>query len=260
MTIAALALNVGVTAYVPQPRVNIQFRVLREGMGTPSIKSVRVARSIGAVSRVEIGLDTLDGEFTATRSIDLASLLAQGSWLILAADEAEPRQVRAAYIDLSEGGVFTINIFSGEGGGGGGQLGELDAIVQIDGVSASREVVALERQQDGGWRVAGYSPVTGGSGVVPVRVAGGRVFGVAVDDYGVEFTPMLPVEAGQRIRPTQFRGWLYEVTEPGILPDVEPQWWPMEGENASRELGTARAIAVRYYRPLAHGPVPVEMI
>jgi len=46
----------------------------------------------------------------------------------------------------------------------------------------------------------------------------------------------------------------------GTLPATEPEWWPIDGDNTPRDLGTARAVAVRYYRPLAHGPVPVEMI
>ena len=93
-----------------------------------------------------------------------------------------------------------------------------------------------------------------------MRTLGGRAFVIGVDDFGSEFAPGLAVEPGYRVRPTQFAGWLYQVTEAGTLPASEPVWWPAEGDNAPRQLGTARAVAVRYYQPLAHGPVPVEVL
>ena len=78
-----------------------------------------------------------------------------------------------------------------------------------------------------------------------------------LDDFGIPFSPGLAVEVGRRIRPSVFTGVLYQITEPGVLPATEPAWWPITSEG-SRELGTARAEAVRYYRPLAHGPVTAE--
>lgn len=90
--------------------------------------------------------------------------------------------------------------------------------------------------------------------------ASGTIYAVSVDRYGTSFVPTAPVEVGDLIRPTRFAGWLYRVTEPGQLPAVEPDWWAIEGDNPSRPVGTARAVAVRYFRPLAHGPVTVEMI
>ncbi|MFO5941342.1 hypothetical protein ACLBSY_30860, partial [Pseudomonas aeruginosa] len=74
------------------------------------------------------------------------------------------------------------------------------------------------------------------------------------------FEPRLAVSLGQRVRPTIFSGWLYEVTEAGVLPAAEPGWWPIEGDNPSRQVGTARLQATRYYRPLSHGPFPVEAL
>jgi len=79
-----------------------------------------------------------------------------------------------------------------------------------------------------------------------------------VDDFGIPFQADLAVVAGQRIRPSVFAGVLYQVTEAGVLPATEPAWWPITS-GGSRELGTARAEAVRYYRPLAHGPVTAEL-
>ncbi|MNC60091.1 hypothetical protein D3C75_1099470 [compost metagenome] len=93
-----------------------------------------------------------------------------------------------------------------------------------------------------------------------LRVTDGLIYAIALDDYGYAYQPNLAVAVGDTIRPSIYTGWLYRITEAGTLPVTEPEWWPIDGDNAPRALGTARAVAVRYYRPLAHGPVPVEMI
>ncbi|WP_131192585.1 hypothetical protein [Phytopseudomonas daroniae] len=168
--------------------------------------------------------------------------------------------MRSSYLTLTEGGTYTFNITTGEGGGGNvGTPATLTGIVRVDGVPADRQVVVIERPLDGEWRLAGFGPTPGGSGVVDVRVTDGAVYAVGLDDWGLVFTADLPVLAGQTIRPTNFAGWLYRITEGGTLPSAEPEWWAAVGENPSRLLGTARAIAVRYHQPLAHGPLPVEI-
>lgn len=80
----------------------------------------------------------------------------------------------------------------------------------------------VERQLDGEWRVAGFRPVSAGGEPVEVRTLGGRMYALAADDYCIAFTPLLTVTPGLRIRPTDFRGWLYEITEGGTLPSEEP--------------------------------------
>ena len=130
--------------------------------------------------------------------------------------------------------------------------------MRVDGVNAAREVLAVERQTDGVWRIAGNLRTAAGD--LDLRVTGGEVYALALDDYGYLYQPQLAVAVGDTIRPTVYAGWLYRITEAGSLPATEPEWWPSDGDNAPRPLGTARAQAVRYYRPLAHGPVPVEMI
>lgn len=149
---------------------------------------------------------------------------------------------------------------------GGNQVPTVDARLKaaatVDSVWASRETVIVERMDDGQWRVAGYGRTPDdGLGDIDLKVTtSGTVYAIALDDFGVTFVPGLAVAVGDRVRPAAFGGWVYEVTEPGELPAAEPEWWPAVGENPSRSLGTARAIAVRYFRPLAHGPVPVERI
>src|SRR5690606_12266353 len=66
--------------------------------------------------------------------------------------------------------------------------------------------------------------------------------------------PGMPVAFGDVIRPTQFLGWMYQVTAPGALPTTEPEWWnSMAG--IPQPVGTAMMQAIRHYQPIAHGPV-----
>lgn len=180
-----------------------------------------------------------------------------GAHLVLATDEVVPKRAAARYPVIS--GDLTLNIDLNDGaGGGGGAPATVEALVRVEGLAAAREVIALERQADGAWRVAGNLYTA--AGTLDLRVTGGDVYAVAIDDYGSPYQANLIVADGKVIRPTQFVGWLYRITEAGTLPATEPVWWPAEGDNASRLLGTARAIAVRYYQPLAHGPLPVELL
>ncbi|MDX5994429.1 hypothetical protein [Ectopseudomonas alcaliphila] len=162
-------------------------------------------------------------------------------------------------MSFAQSGTITFNITSGEGGQAG-EPAQVDARVRVERLPASREVVLLERPADGEWRVAGYGPTPGGSGEIDLRVVGGDVYALAVDDYGVQFVGDLAVQVGQRIRPMQYTGWVYEITEAGQLPSVEPAWWAAIGENPSQPLGTARAVARRYFQPIALGPGPVEVV
>ncbi|WP_296276560.1 hypothetical protein [Pseudomonas sp. UBA7530] len=160
---------------------------------------------------------------------------------------------------FSASGTYTYNITSGDGGQAGDPA-QAEARVRVERMPASREVVLVERPFDGEWRIAGYGPTPGGSGEIDLRVVGGDVYALAVDDYGVQFVADLAVQVGQRIRPTQYTGWVYEITQAGQLPSVEPAWWAAVGENPSQPLGTARAVAHRYFQPIALGPGPVEVV
>lgn len=247
-----------VPAFIPPPKVDLTFRILREGEVTPGRKVVFGFRKLGD-SGVAMAFESPDGEFTTVRRFDLATLLNHGDWVVTGTDYVLPRLAATVFADLSLGGTVTLNLSSGSGGGDPGEPGVVGALVRVDGADVARDVVIVERQLDGEWRVAGFRPVSAGGEPVEVRTLGGRMYALAADDYGIAFTPLLAVTPGLRIRPTDFRGWLYEITEGGTLPGEEPSWWPMDGQNASRPLGSARAVAVRYYRPLAHGPITVEM-
>lgn len=251
-------LDVSVPAHSAGPRVMVGFRVLRDGEVTPGYKRLLMYRGWDSTDRLCQVFDTVDGEFSLGRSIDLAELLAQGEWLVAGIDDAPPRRTRALYMAFSESGIYTYNITSGEGGQQGNPA-QLAGLVRVERMPANREIVLVERPADGEWRLAGYGPTPDGSGVIDVRVVGGDVYALGLDDYGVAFVPDLAVQVGQRIRPTQYAGWVYEITEAGQLPPVEPVWWAAQGENPSQPVGTARAVARRYFQPIAHGPVPVEV-
>lgn len=243
------------------PMVPIHFRLLRDGQVTAGAKFLRLYQDWNSISSAAMAFEAEDGEFTKSELLNLAVLQSQGDWLVAGIDDQPPRKTRAAYLQLQASGMYLFNITSGEdAGGGSGNPGTVAGTVRVEGSMADRQVVLIERPADGEWRLAGFGPTPGGTGVIDVRVTGGEIYAVAIDDWGVAFTADLRVEEGQVVRPSYFTGWLYQVTQAGTLPVVEPVWWPAIGENPSRPLGTARAIAVRYFRPLAHGPVPVERI
>lgn len=237
----------------------IRFRVLVDGEATSSTKLVRIARGPAVSERATAALASAR-EFTPYLQLYDRLWLERSSWLVTVEDlKAEPPIYQGFVLAITQAGTYTLNIWTGAGGAGGDPA-SVAGFVRVEGVPASREVVALERTTEGEWRVAGFTRLESGSGDIPLRLFGDRVYSLAVDDFGIEFLPGLPVTEGQRIRPSSFRGWLYQITEAGQLPNAEPEWWPMQGDNPSRPLGTARAVAVRYFRPLALGPDPVEKI
>lgn len=155
---------------------------------------------------------------------------------------------------------IVLNIDLNDGTGGGGAVTDpagVAAQVRVDKLPALRELVAIEKTTTGEWRMAGNQNLQ--LGELEMQVTGGEVFAVGLDDYGIKYQAGLSVTEGQRIRPSNMQGWLYLITENGQLPAIEPEWWPAQGENAPRQLGTARAQAVRYYRPQAFGPIKYEL-
>ncbi|PKQ40345.1 hypothetical protein CXP40_16350 [Pseudomonas sp. YY-1] len=242
------------------PHIQLQFRFLRDGEVTSAPKILRLFRGYSDIADVQLVFFAEGGEYSNTCSVSLAVFLAQGEWLAIGLDDALPRRIRATYLAFAESGTYTFNITSGEGGGQQGDPARVAARVRVERLPVNREVVLLERPIDGEWRLAGYGPTPGGSVEIDLRVVGGDVYALAVDDYGVRFVADLAVQVGQRIRPTQYTGWVYEITQAGQLPSVEPAWWAAVGENPSQPLGTARAVARRYFQPIALGPGPVEVV
>lgn len=232
------------------PRRAITLRLTRDGAITANAKTVLLADSNLTILAVFSTAHEQTQRFLAT-AID-------GPRLLMAMDATAPPRAAARYPVIAEDVTLAIDLNDGTGGGAAGQPATLAARVRVDGLDAAREVLAVERQTDGAWRVAGN--LRSADGNLDLRVTGGEVYALAIDDYGYVFQPNLAVAVGDTLRPSVYAGWLYRITEAGSLPASEPEWWPIDGDNAPRPLGSARAQAVRYYRPLAHGPVPVEMI
>lgn len=189
--------------------------------------------------------------------------LLRGQFLVQVTDNGSPRLglLRWPVLDANTS-ALSYNLTEGQGGGLVTHPATVPAGARVDDQRKIREVVVVERQADGQWRVAGAG-FTAEDALQDVDLEvtdAGTWYALGLDDWGELFEPGKAVSVGQRVRPTLMEGWLYEVTEAGNLPAQEPEWWPIQGENPSRQIGTARAIAVRYYQPLGHGPFPVEMV
>ena len=135
--------------------------------------------------------------------------------------------------------------------------GVLQAQVRVESLPASRQIVAVERQLDGTWRVCGYGQ-SGGDGFADLTIRGlpsSTIYALAVDDWGASWTANQQVVVGDVVRPSNFIGWLYRVTQ--ALPATEPAWWN-SASLGPQPVGTAALRAERYYQPLAHGPLDVD--
>lgn len=237
---------------LPQPAAlrTLTVQLTRDGEQTPE-------RKFALLMDANMALLAVFGTPYQASQTFLASAI-DGARLVMAIDNTAPKRAAARYPTINADTTLSIDLNDGSGGGAAGSPATLAARVRVDGVDAAREVLAVERQTDGAWRIAGNLRTA--DGALDLRVTGGEVYALALDDYGYVYQPNLAVAVGDTIRPSVYAGWLYRITEAGDLPASEPEWWPSDGDNAPRQLGTARAVAVRYYRPLAHGPVPVEMI
>lgn len=230
------------------PVRTLTVQLTRDGEQTTSLKVCRLLTPDMILLAV-FGTPYQDSQTFLSSVID-------GERLFLAFDYVAPKRAAARYPVIGEDTTFTIDLNDGSGGTVGAPA-TLQARVRVDGLDAAREVLAVERQTDGVWRIAGNLRTEGGT--LDLRVTGGAVYAMAIDDYGTLYQPNLAVAVGDMIRPTLFKGWLYRITEAGSLPASEPDWW--DGNTAGpQDLGSARAEVVRYHRPLAHGPVPVETI
>lgn len=137
--------------------------------------------------------------------------------------------------------------------------GDLRATVRVQDLPASREVVAVERREDGDWRVCG-SAKANSDGIANLVIEGSKtslIYAVAMDHWGEPFVASKAMAYGDIVRPSIFTGWMYRVTTPGVMPTEEPEWWDAMPE-VPRPVGTALMQAERHYQPIAHGPVDIE--
>lgn len=250
-------LGIASPGYTPEPLRTITVNATREGQQTSAYKEAVLWPSL--YDRVALATFVLRDGTTSTRTFAASAVDGKRAIMLYDFDDQPYGTVRTPNITAD----IVLNMDLNDGSGGGSaeptEPARIPAIVRHDGSPAIREVVAVERRTDGTWRFAG-STLVEESGDLSLQVTGGEVYAFGVDDYGIGFQASVVVEVGQVIRPTVFEGWLYQVTEAGTLPAEEPEWWPMQGDNAAREVGTARLQAIRYYQPIGHGPVNYELI
>lgn len=182
MTSGALGITATIPSYTQPPKVDIRFRLLREGEVTTGVKFLRFYRSLETLGDLAMvyWAEEGAGEFTQTCRIDLATLLAQGEWEVIGRDNAAPRKVRMAYLSLDESGTYTFNItepFDLYTLVGSGYLAGTfpGGITTVDGVPTPATVRVLYRPgpgqpgdgalvaevqsaADGSWRVDGLDP------------------------------------------------------------------------------------------------------
>lgn len=239
--------------YVPPVLRTITLNATRDGQQTSAYKEA-VAWDSVYQRNVMLHFPMRDG---VSNSQTVVASAIDGLKAIMLYDfEAQPYAV-VRTPNITADIVLNIDLNDGSGGGATGQPAAAAAMVRVDKLPALRELVAIEKTTTGEWRMAGNQHLQLGD--LEMQVTGGQVFAVGLDDYGIPYQADLLVTEGQRIRPSDMQGWLYLITQGGQLPTQEPEWWPAQGENPPRQLGTARAQAVRYYRPQALGPIKYEL-
>lgn len=243
--------------YMPAPLRKITVNASREGQKTSAYKEAVLWDSV-YTRKPLLYFPFRDG--VASVEIVVASAIDGQKALMLYDFETLPLAA-ARTVNITADIILNIDLNDGTGGGGGVPTdpASISAVVRVDKLPAVREIVMIEKTSTGEWRMAG-NQILQESGELEMQITGGQVFAIGLDDYGRPFQSGLTLEVGQAIRPGNFQGWLYRCTESGTLPENEPDWWLEQGENPPRLVGTARLQAIRYYQPIAHGPIHYELI
>tara|TARA_B100001057_G_scaffold499081_1_gene608423 strand:- start:458 stop:2527 length:2070 start_codon:yes stop_codon:yes gene_type:complete len=175
---------------------------------------------------------------------------------------------RAGPLDPSVETEVTFETIIG-GGEGSGQSSKVSGVVQIDGTPAQRTVRAFSYDPtlhdiDGAnvdlSKSLGHAVSDPETGDYTIDLLAGydkRIFVVAFDDYGDDFTPDKALSVGDRVHPTTPNGHVWECTGAGTLPSEEPTW--IVDTETAQLYGTASMIARPFYRPMVHGPVSPEV-
>lgn len=240
--------------YSQQAVRKVTCQVTRNGEQTASIKYVRLYRLASDPYPAAIYVITngyqLEQRFSASAF--------DGAWYVQAIDQVDPPLGAMRWPTITQDVILRFNL-SDDLGSGGGDPAVLDAVVRVDGQLAAREVVLIERQLDGAWRLAG-SGLSSSAGEQEIKLKvtpSSLVYALSPDSWGFSFQPSLAVKEGDLVRPSVFMGLMYLITQSGVLPAVEPEWWD-ETVIGPQLIGTARAEVSRYYQPIAHGPLPIK--
>lgn len=239
--------------FTPKALRKITINITREGLQTGGYKEGFVCHNF--TDRTPLMIFSIQNGQSISQTVAASAI--DGSKAIILYDFGAMPYATIRAININADIELNLDLNDGSGGGVAGDPASVAAMVRVDKLPAVRELVAIEKTTTGEWRMAGNQNLQ--LGELEMQVTGGQVFAVGLDDYGIPYQADLAVTEGQRIRPSNMQGWLYLITQAGQLPAQEPSWWPAQGENPPRELGTARAQAVRYYRPQALGPIKYEL-
>ncbi len=232
----------------------LSVAVTRNNLKTPNAKLVRLYRNAwlekpAAIIRLPNGHEG-EQSFLADEF--------EGDWFLQVIDEARPVLGIIRSIRVKEDLKLQYEL-NDQNTAPEGVPVEYSSSVSVETLPVIRPIVFVEYLPEGRWRIAGASE-SSEKGAEPVSInvhSNALVYALSMDEWGVLFQGGLAVKVGDLIRPSVFNGYNYRITQAGTLPVNEPNWWRTDVREPQM-IGTARAEAVRYYQPLAHGPLPME--
>ncbi len=135
---------------------------------------------------------------------------------------------------------------------GTGDPGSFSGTATVADQPAQRIVIATALDGESPRQLAQTvsSPVTG-EYLLEWLGYNGQVLVTVFDDYGVDFVEGAAHGVGERIHPTGYNGYVYQVSDTGTL-GPEPEWPTTEG--AVVVTGSCTLTAKRFFRPVSEGP------
>lgn len=135
---------------------------------------------------------------------------------------------------------------------GTGESNSFSGTVLVADQPAARNVVALALDGETPYQLArAVSDESDGAYTLEWNGYIGQILITVHDDYGVPHVTGEARGVGERIHPTVYTGYVYDVTITGTL-GAEPVWPTTAGETVFS--GDCQLIAVPFYRPVSEGP------
>lgn len=207
---------------------------------------VQFFRSINQPEKVIVVRDTLrfliDGIDTSASykllAFKISNGIADGVWWV---DNYvyDPDQVNIVFKSSAENS-------------GTGEPNSFGGTVLVADQPAARNVVALALDGETPYQLARtVSDPSTGAYTLNWNGYSGQILITVHDDYGVPHVTGESRGVGERIHPSVYTGYVYDVSETGTL-GTEPTW-PTEA-GAVVVSGTVRMVAVPFYKPQSQGP------
>ncbi len=147
----------------------------------------------------------------------------------------------------------TLTFKSSADASGSGEPGSYTGQVLVADQPAQRIVTATALDADPPYLLARTvsDPATG-QFTLEWSGYNGQILITAIDDYGVPYVQGEARGVGERLHPSSYNGYTYEVSSTGVL-GAEPAWPTTPG--AVVISGSVTLVAVPYYRPVTEGPI-----